>query len=299
MINRIDIIGLGAVGAMYADYYTEKLGADHVRILADRGRIDRYRSEGIYINGEKKDFPLCVAEDEKTPSELLCFATKYGGLKAAIETVRHLVDEHTVIFAIINGIRSEEELSAAFGAEKVIYCTAQKMDAKKELNQVTYSTIGDLTLGITKDGAPERLSALTEFLDRAGFPYTIAENVQKALWSKLICNVGVNQAVAYYNGTYETVQVPGEPRDLMRRGMLECAAVAGAEGIDLTEKDVDAWISVIDRLTPESEPSMQQDHKAGRKTEVELFAGTVCSLGRKHGIETPVNDLYLQFFTKD
>ena len=297
MIDRIDIIGLGAVGAMYADFFSSRIGMEHVRVLADRDRIERYQTEGIFINGQKRVLPLAIAEEETTPSGLLCFATKYGGLQEAIKTVRHLVNDRTVIFAIINGIRSEQELSAVFGTEKIIYCTAQKMDAKKEGNRITYSTVGDLTLGITADGDPARLARLTAFLDRAGFPYQITDDVRRALWGKLICNVGVNQAVAYYNGTYGTVQVSGEPRDLMRKGMLECAAVARAEGIDLGEEDVDAWIHVIDGLTPESEPSMQQDQKAGRKTEVELFAGTVCNLARKHGIESPVNDMYLRFFT--
>jgi len=34
---------------------------------------------------------------------------------------------------------------------------------------------------------------------------------------------------------------------------------------------------------------MCQDVEAGRKTEVELFSGTVMELGRKHGIPVPVN----------
>ena len=39
---------------------------------------------------------------------------------------------------------------------------------------------------------------------------------------------------------------------------------------------------------------MRQDSKAGRKTEVVLFAGTICELGKKHGIATPVNDIFLE-----
>jgi 2-dehydropantoate 2-reductase len=34
---------------------------------------------------------------------------------------------------------------------------------------------------------------------------------------------------------------------------------------------------------------MQQDVEAGRKTEVELFAGTVIRLAEKHGLDVPVN----------
>ncbi len=44
------------------------------------------------------------------------------------------------------------------------------------------------------------------------------------------------------------------------------------------------------------EPSMRQDSKAGRKTEVALFAGTICELGEKHGIAVPVNERFLKKF---
>jgi 2-dehydropantoate 2-reductase len=36
---------------------------------------------------------------------------------------------------------------------------------------------------------------------------------------------------------------------------------------------------------------MQQDIEAGRKTEVELFAGTILRLSKKHGIDCPVNQM--------
>jgi 2-dehydropantoate 2-reductase len=34
---------------------------------------------------------------------------------------------------------------------------------------------------------------------------------------------------------------------------------------------------------------MRQDLEAGRVTEVDLFAGTVLELSKKHGIDCPVN----------
>ncbi len=37
-------------------------------------------------------------------------------------------------------------------------------------------------------------------------------------------------------------------------------------------------------------PSMRQDLKAGRRCELDLFAGMIRELGDKHGIDTPVND---------
>jgi 2-dehydropantoate 2-reductase len=36
---------------------------------------------------------------------------------------------------------------------------------------------------------------------------------------------------------------------------------------------------------------MLQDVEAGRKTEVEMFAGRVNALGKEYGIPTPVNEM--------
>ena len=47
------------------------------------------------------------------------------------------------------------------------------------------------------------------------------------------------------------------------------------------------------RWIPKGMPSMRQDLKAGRRCELDLFAGTIRELGDKHGIDTPVNDTYM------
>ena len=90
------------------------------------------------------------------------------------------------------------------------------------------------------------------------------------------------------------MQTEGKEREMMKAAMRETILVANAEGVSLSEKDMNDWISIIDSLNPDGEPSMRQDSKAGRKTEVVLFAGTICELGRKHGIATPVNDEFLE-----
>ena len=47
---------------------------------------------------------------------------------------------------------------------------------------------------------------------------------------------------------------------------------------------------IINNLSPKGKTSMLQDVEAGRKTEVEYFAGKVCELGEKYQVPTPVND---------
>ena len=44
-------------------------------------------------------------------------------------------------------------------------------------------------------------------------------------------------------------------------------------------------------MSPDGKTSMLQDIEAGRKTEVEMFAGTVIELGQKYNIPTPYNHI--------
>lgn len=71
--------------------------------------------------------------------------------------------------------------------------------------------------------------------------------------------------------------------------MEEVILIAQKEGISLSQADIDYWLKVIDGLNPAGKPSMRQDVEAGRKTEVDLFSGTILKLGAIHGIETPIN----------
>ena len=293
-IQHIEIVGLGALGVMYADFFTRKLGKECVRVLADKERIERYRKETVTFNGKVCDFNYRDAAEETESAQLLLFTVKYGALEQAMEEVAHLVGPDTILLSALNGIRSEEDLGRKFGKEKVIHCIAQKMAAMKEGNAAVCTNPGELALGVLDEGKKKNLDVVKLFFDETGFPYSCPENMRHAMWAKLLCNVGVNQTLALYGGTYRDVQKEGEAREMMKAAMRETILVANAEGVDLTEKDLHEWVGIIDGLNPDGEPSMRQDSKAGRKTEVVLFAGTICELGKKHCIATPVNDIFME-----
>ena len=211
-IQHIDIVGLGALGVMYADFFTRKLGKECVRVLADKERIERYRKETVTFNGKVCDFNYRDAAEETESAQLLLFTVKYGALEQAMEEVAHLVGPDTILLSALNGIRSEEDLGRKFGKEKVIHCIAQKMAAMKEGNAAVCTNPGELALGVLDEGKKKNLDVVKLFFDETGFPYSCPENMRHAMWAKLLCNVGVNQTLALYGGTYRDVQKEGEAR---------------------------------------------------------------------------------------
>ncbi len=290
-INKVTIVGMGALGVMYGDFLTGKLGKECVEFVANKRRVSKYKEDGIFCNGKRCDFSV-VDEDEKgSPADLLIFAVKSTGLEESIQTVRNKVSRDTIIISVLNGISSEEIIGEVYGTDKIIHSVVQGMDATKAGNKVTYTQFGQFCIGLDEetDDKKRKLQDVVDLFNKVEMPYILEEDIIRRMWSKFMVNVGVNQAVMIHRGTYGTVQVPGEARDLMQNAMKEVVVLAQKENVNVTQEDFDSYVNLIDNMNPNGMPSMRQDGLAHRKSEVDLFAGTVIVLANKHNIDAPVN----------
>ena len=74
-IKTVGVIGLGALGVLYATLFTRALGKERVPVLADGARIARYREEGVWCNGQRCDFNYVDAAAYTGPVDLLLCLT--------------------------------------------------------------------------------------------------------------------------------------------------------------------------------------------------------------------------------
>jgi 2-dehydropantoate 2-reductase len=289
-IKKVSIIGLGALGILFGNHLAKRMPKEDVRIIADRKRIDKYKEEHVYCNGELCDFHYVTPEEPCEPADLLIFTVKYEGLYDAILAVQHHVGKDTIILSALNGITSEGIIGQVYGLDKILYSVAQGMDAVKVGNKLTYDHMGMLCFGDQKPGGiSDKVKSVAAFFDKIDLPYEVDTNMNNRLWGKFMLNVGVNQTVAVYKSNYGEVQREGEARETMIAAMREVITLSEYEGVNLTEADLNYWLNVLAALSPEGKPSMAQDLEARRYSEVSLFAGAVLEMGEKHRLPTPVN----------
>lgn len=281
-INSIGIIGAGALGVMYGRQLN--MHCDTAFIVDDERRM-RYAAGGHTANGQPCGFRYISGG---APFDLLIFAVKYTALGQAVELARPFVRDDTIILSVLNGIKSEDVIAEGLGG-RLLYCVVHGMDATKSGSDVRYSRMGTVVFGEKDNRTSHDVRLVSELFERCGIDYLVPDDILHRMWSKLMLNTGVNQVAAVFGVGYGGVQAPGKPRETMIAAMKEAQAVAAREGISLADTEIDMWLGVIDSLDANGMPSMLQDVRAGRKTEVELFAGTVCALGKKHGVATPVN----------
>ncbi len=295
-IENVVIVGMGALGIMYGNFLVKKLGPDKVTFLGDQTRIDKLDQEGISCNGKKCDFTMKDPTSANIQADLLIFAVKATALENAVNLARPVVGPNTIILSLLNGISSEEYLEEKLDQGTVITCVGQGMDAVKIGNEMTYANMGKICLGITPDEKEKQtsLDQVLEFFERTKLPYTLEEDINYRLWGKWMLNVGVNQVVMVTKGTYATVQKDGEAREMMKAAMNEVILIAQAAGVNLTAKDLNGYLDLIGTLNPQGMPSMRQDGLTKRKSEVELFAGTLIKKANQYGISVPINEKLYQ-----
>lgn len=288
--KKTAIVGMGALGLLYAGQITASLGPDAVSFLADRDRMIRYQETPFSINGKPCTFRIEDCSLAK-PADFVIVAVKYNALRSALETMKASIGPGTTIISVMNGIDSEEIIGECFGQEKVLYCIAQGMDAMKFGSRLTYTRYGELCLGTRLPGQETRLKELTAYFDTAGISYKAETDILKRLWGKFMLNVGINQTCMVYETNYSGALSPGEAYDTLIGAMKEVIDLSRKEGINLTEEDLTYYIDLIRTLSPEGVPSMRQDGIARRHSEVEMFSGTVRRLAAKHGLDVPFNDM--------
>ncbi|HAM44318.1 MAG TPA: 2-dehydropantoate 2-reductase [Propionibacteriaceae bacterium] len=289
---RVRLVGLGAIGAAYGSRMAA--GAADFAVIAEADRAQRYREQPTWVNGVEQRFPLVLPQAAE-PVELIVVAVKAAALRDAIELMHGWVGEGTVILSLLNGIDSEQILAEAFPEAFVPLALSVGIDAVREGRHIRYNSLGRIVFGAA--GTPDEaqatsLTAVSKLFARVGIDDDLRTDMVHQLWWKFLINVGVNQVSAVLGAPYGAFQTEGAPaRAAMLAAQAEVVAVAQAEGVMLTQADVESWLEVLSALGPDKFTSMAQDTLTGRDTEVDIFSGRVCELGRAHGIATPVNEL--------
>lgn len=294
MNNQIDsvyILGLGAMGSMYAGKLYD-MSPDSVRIIAGPNRIKALRQSGITINGKAYAFKYVEPGDRsQPPADLIIIAVKSPQLEQAVRDLRPFVGGDTIVISLLNGISSEDIVGREIGMQHLLYAYGIGMDAVREGYTVTYANGGKIVFGEKHNEVVSgRVQAVRDLFERANISCQIPVNMEKAMWAKFMMNTGINQVSAVLRAPYGVFQQEGEARRLMLAASEEVLTLSRQIGIGLDNRDVKEFLRILDTLHPSGKTSMLQDIEAGRKTEVELFAGTVIQMGEKYNVATPVNE---------
>lgn len=199
----------------------------------------------------------------------------------------------TLIMAPLNGVEAEDMVAEAYGWENLLYSLAKVSVVMKDGCASFEPGSGRMELGERhNETLSPRVRAVKELFESAGIRTIVPEDMERAIWYKYMCNVSENQSAAVLGIPFGAWSVSDDANFIREKLMEEVVAIAGKKGISLTREDMKKQARRLRNVSPKNKPSTLQDIEAGRKTEVEMFGGTIMRLGKQLGVPTPYNEMF-------
>lgn len=287
-IKKVAVLGAGAVGS-YVIWGLSNREDIELGVIAEGARAERLKQNGCAING-KIYHPEVWTPEESHGADFLIVALKYGALPAALEEIRKVTDQNTVIMSLMNGVDSEEIIAEKVGGEHLLPAVIKVASHKEEdgYHFDPETTIGIIFGELTAPYDSERVQAIEELFTDTGIHFRVTEYAREEMWSKFRLNVCNNLPQAILGagvGCYrDSVHMKAISDGLKR----ELEAIAAAKGIDMGKTEASSGRGSA--VPPSARYSTLQDLDAGRHTEIDMFSGALIRMGKELGIPTPYNE---------
>ena len=281
------IIGTGAIGGYYGGCLM-KAGRQVSFLL--HSDYEHVRDHGLQIDSCDGSFHLdhvdayCnTRQMPKTDVVMVCLkSTNNHLLKDMLEPI---VDNHTTVVLIQNGIGLEDDLQRLFPQAAIVAGLAFICSGKVGPGHVSHQCYGQINLG--NYSCPEGMfRSLLADLTSAGIraaevPYA------EARWKKAVWNMPFNgMTVALNTSTDQLLRHPAT-RQLIYDQMMEVVGAAQALGVTgLDAAFADKMMQMTDAMVPYS-PSMKLDFDNHRQMEIPYLYTRPIAEAAKAGFDMP------------
>lgn len=288
MIKNVLLCGLGGVGCVCACAIEENKSAD-LRILVDKKRLETYLKTPTTFNKKPYFFKYILPSDKNFKADLIIIATKNNGLDEAIQNIKNFVKNDTIIISLLNGIHSEDKIAAVYGADKVLISFYIGNSCIRQGRDITLEGDYSIFAGEKTGQFTEKTEKIKQFFEKSKINYKLSQKITERYLRKFMVNVGLNQLCAVNNMSFKELKRDKILVDRLKALIGEVRDIIKEEGIKSSDEIYTSTIKFLIDEFEDAIPSMLQDIRAKRETEVDIFAGEVIKRGEKYNIKTPEN----------
>lgn len=291
---RIAIIGVGAMGSVYAALLADEGGHEVHAIDMWQNHVDAINAKGLRVEGASGDRIVTMSASTDgagiKDADLVIIATKHDGVDAAARMALEIAKPDAPILTIQNGLGSADRVAEIVGSDRIMMGVVGGFGASmKGPGHAHHNGMEFLRLGEMDGGMTERLEEVAEAWRAGSFKVLTFDDIHKMVWEKLICNCTYSAVGSLSGLTVGQMQENPNAWSLSSACALEAYNVARAKGITLDFDDPVRYVREFGAKIPGARPSMALDHASGRKAEIENINGAIPREGHKLGIATPVN----------
>ena len=292
---RILVLGAGALGGLIGGRLGEA-GEDVTFLEANVARAKLLSEEGLYLSeadrGERQvRLRVVTAVEGLEPFDLVFVAVKSYQTEDAIRSALPVIGERTWILSTQNGIGNVERIRKVADTPRILTGIIFHSIQHTGPNRMRYRTgIKPIQMAPIDGRITEEVLAIRDRFRAAGLAAEVVENVDAAVWQKLVHNAVVNPVSALTGMSCSELLEDADLQAYMRALCLEIAEVMRARGTPLEDQE-DPYRPVVSsqKALAKNRPSMWQDLVRGFRTEIDAMNGGIAAEAERLGLKAPLN----------
>lgn len=190
---KIAIVGCGAVGSFYG---AKLLRAGHDVHFLLRSDFEVVRRLGVRVLSADGDFcarPQCARESSGIGvCDLVLIALKTTANAEFPRLLPPLVGSQTAVMSLQNGLGNEAALARVFPVAQILGGLCYVCLNRVGPGVIHHIAHGKILIGEHQRGSGFQSQDLCTCFKRAGIPCSVADNLERAHWEKLIWNIPFN-----------------------------------------------------------------------------------------------------------
>lgn len=281
------------MGCLYGAAF-HRAGWNVLLVDVNQEHIDAINANGLEVDTRAgiEHLPIKAVQPAAADgvADLVVLFTKTFQTDRALEGIAHHIGPTTHILSLQNGLGNDESVARHVEREKVLV----------GVSMLPSDLIGPGRIRSHGEGSSKLYPAFTtddsfaeqvvEALNTGGLPATLDPDIAAAIWSKAIFNAAMNPLCTLTRRTPGFLGAHEESRAIIRDVVLEGVAAANANGVSIQPEPILELTEMSATDHADHEPSMLQDIKAGRRTEVDAIDGAIVRAARKAGLTAPATE---------
>lgn len=285
---RITIAGAGAMGSRFG-LMLHKGGnevtlidgwPEHVKAIKEHGLRANYNGEELTAH-LSVELQSEISSKEKT--DLIILFTKAMQLDKMLQDIKPLIDEHTKVLCLLNGIGHEDTIEKYVSKNNIFIGNTMWTAGLEGPGKAKLFGDGSVELQNLISGEEETAKKLAEILSESGLNAKYSNNIHYSIYRKACVNGTMNGLCTILDTNMAGLGETKPAHDMVVTIVNEFAAVAKFENVNL---DIAEVVQHVETCFDPSTiglhyPSMYQDLiKNNRLTEIDYINGAVSRKGK-------------------
>ncbi|XVH32760.1 ketopantoate reductase family protein [Haloferacaceae archaeon DSL9] len=283
---HILVYGAGSLGSLVGGLLAR---VHDVTLVGRKAHASAIERDGLELSGAvaERTFPAARTDADGLRADLAIVTVKSFDTETAAAALS--TGDYGAVLSLQNGL-VEERLARALADPAVLAGTATYGARFLEPGRVRCTGVGRIVLGALGGGTDPWAERVGKAFRDAGMGVLVASDMPRRRWEKLAVNAAINPTTALArveNGAL----ADGPATTIAKRAARECARVARAEGVRLSNRQALAALERVAATTAANHSSMRQDVAAERRTEIDALNGEVVARASAHRLAVPTNEL--------